>query len=122
MRIQCKGWINIENTFILGMNGNPSLFNIPGGLLGIGEDLMLELIHEMRSLRDVENVFPFFIPCRQTHGFFRFSFSHKFLVLNRITYDLIKHERFSWAVDTGFYSHFLHFQSCFHSVTLFSSS
>jgi hypothetical protein len=31
-------------------------FNIVNGLMGVGADMMLEIIHEMRSIRDVQQV------------------------------------------------------------------
>ena len=54
-------------------------FDIEGGLLGLGEDLLIELIHEMRSVRDVQN----------------------FLGLNKATKNLMKHARFSIACETA---------------------
>lgn len=62
------------------MSRQRSDFNVVGGLVGIGEDMLLEIIREMHSIRDVQNVWDLFCvfeSCRllKTKLFFFFFFS-----------------------------------------------
>ncbi|KAH7824103.1 uncharacterized protein MONOS_13094 [Monocercomonoides exilis] len=54
-------------------------FNVANGLMGVGPDMMLEIIHEMTSIRDVQ----------------------QFLGISKATKSLIQHERFSWSTETA---------------------
>lgn len=54
-------------------------FNVANGLMGIGQDMMLEIIHEMTSLRDVQ----------------------QFLGISKATKSLISHDRFGWSTETA---------------------
>jgi hypothetical protein len=53
-----------------------SEFNIKGGLMGIGPDMMMDILHEMRSLGDVLS----------------------FLTISKATRELIRHAHFRWAI------------------------
>ncbi|KAK2952793.1 hypothetical protein BLNAU_12261 [Blattamonas nauphoetae] len=61
------------------MAKDPSTFNVRGGLLGLGQDVLLDIIHEMRSLRDLQT---FLGSCNQT-------------------FDLTGHPRFLWSTETA---------------------
>ena len=37
-------------------------FNVKNGILGLGSDIMIEIIGNMTSIRDVQNVFLFLSP------------------------------------------------------------
>ncbi|KAK2948160.1 hypothetical protein BLNAU_16869 [Blattamonas nauphoetae] len=54
-------------------------FNIKDGLLGLGQDVLLEVIHQMHSLRDLQN----------------------FVGLCKQTYKLTEHPRFLWSTETA---------------------
>ncbi|KAH7817776.1 uncharacterized protein MONOS_14110 [Monocercomonoides exilis] len=57
----------------------PEEYNVAGNLLGLGEDIHLEIIHEMESIRDVQ----------------------MFLAVSKITKNLIHHYKFSWATHSA---------------------
>ncbi|KAK2949080.1 hypothetical protein BLNAU_16000 [Blattamonas nauphoetae] len=54
-------------------------FNVKDGLLGLGQDVLLEVIHQMHSLRDLQN----------------------FVGLCNQTFDLTEHPRFLWSTETA---------------------
>ncbi|KAK2958643.1 hypothetical protein BLNAU_6412 [Blattamonas nauphoetae] len=61
------------------MTFHASRFNIEGGLLGLGADVLLEVVHEMTSIRDLQT----------------------FIGLCQTTFHLSTHPRFGWAVATA---------------------